>query len=99
LEWLHKYVSAYSSPSYEDREKLLLMEVSLDVTNELFENDQRIGLVAWLAVSSVIRGNRDLHREQIVYWALPDTPLEDAWAIAPLARALLRELFPDQCVP
>lgn len=88
MEFLAKYAAAYSNPEYGDNERLLLMQLMLDVTNELLEADAVEGKRAWESVATILRGNPQFHREQIEYWAMPGMPLEEAFSVTPLVRLL-----------
>lgn len=91
-EFLSRYVKAYSTPGYGDAEKRLLMQLMLDVTNDLLQRDEAVGRQAWESLVNLLRVNRELHRDQVEYWALPGEPLEDAFRLTPLVRVLQEQL-------
>ena len=83
-----RYLAAYSTPGYGDAEKRLLMELMFDVINELLGSDEAVGRQAWASLLDPLRKDRELHSELIDYWALQGEPLEDAFRLTPLVRAL-----------
>lgn len=87
-EFFAKYLGAYSTASYGDAEKRLLMQLMLDVNNDLLKRDKALGQQAWNNLKDLLLADSELHRGQIEYWALPGEPLEDAFALTPLVRAL-----------
>ena len=91
---LHRYLTAYGDPSYGDTERRLLVQLSLDVVNDLLDQDEDLGLEFWAQLLKVLKGHAQLHRDQVEYWALEDTPLEDAFPLTPLARQFLQ--FKDE---
>lgn len=90
---LHRYLAAYNKEKYGAHEKRLLMQLSLDIVNDLLLQEAAVGRRTWNAVSDLLRKNYKLHRDQVEYWAVPGEPLEDAFALTPLARALWAELY------
>jgi hypothetical protein len=93
IEWLGRYLDAYASPDYGKSEQRLLMQLMLDVVNDLFEREKVAGQAAWTRLAAVLREGRELHRDQLEYWTLPDHELEDAFRLTPLARSLCIELY------
>lgn len=91
-EYFARYVEAYATPGYGDIEREILMELMLDVVNDLLIDDEATGLKAWERLVPLIRSNPDLHREQVEYWTLPESTLEDAFHLTPLARDLAAQL-------
>ena len=91
--WLRRYKDAYHDPAYRDAERLLLVQLMFDVVNDLFDGDNGIGRLAWSTLEEVIRASPELHRNQLAYWTMPESSLDDAWAITPMARALWDKLF------
>lgn len=85
----YRYVSAYRSPAYGEPERRVLVELMLDVANDLLQEDRSVGAEAWSAIEEVVRENSSIHRDQVEYWALLGTSLEDAFALTPLAREWL----------
>jgi hypothetical protein len=92
-EHLARYVAAYENPAYGDEERLVLMELMLNVANDIFEKGGIAGPAAWKQVEAVIKRHAALHRDQVEYWTVPEDELDDAFAITPLARALWSELY------
>ena len=92
-ESLQRYVAAYSTTSYGETEKSLLMQLMLDVTNDLLQRDKTIEKQAWGSLIGLLRANPKLHREQLEYWALPGEPPEAVFPLTPLVRDLVKELF------
>lgn len=88
----HRYLSAYNRPEYGIDEKLLLMQLSLDIVNDLLQQEEEVGRRTWNAIADVLRENYELHKEQVEYWAMPGESLEDAFALTPLARTIREEL-------
>jgi len=89
----YRYLSAYTINGYENNEKRLLVQLALDIANDLLEQDNEVGQRAWNALAKTLRMSPGLHRDQLDYWAMPDEPLEDAFSLTPLARALREELL------
>jgi hypothetical protein len=86
------YVRAYQRSGYGDVDKRLLAELMLDIVNDLVAaGDPRVK-TAWNSLREILVANKDLHRDQIEYWALRGEPLEDAFQLSPLARQLLDEM-------
>lgn len=85
---LLKYAAAYSNAVYGEDERRLLMQLMLDVTNELLENDPRMGERAWGAVVQILRAHPGAHQDQIDYWAMPGRPPEETFRLTPLVRAV-----------
>ena len=86
---VYKYISAYGNAGYSPVERQLLVDLILDVVNDLLVESDRVGQQAWVATMEVVRQNFSLHRSQLESWAVPEDPLEDAYAITPLVRAAL----------
>jgi hypothetical protein len=93
FEFFPRYVKAYSTPDYQDAEKLLLMQLMLDIVNDLLGSDEKVGQQAWNSLTELLRTNPGLHHEQVEYWALPGEPLEDAFHLTPLIRDLQEQLY------
>lgn len=89
----YRYVAACRRPGYGDAEKRLLVDLALDVANDLLQRDVPQGHRAWEHLAELMREERGIHRDQIEYWALFGEPLEDAFALTPLARLLWTELY------
>jgi uncharacterized tellurite resistance protein B-like protein len=87
----YKYISAYRREGYGSNEKRLLVQLTLDIANDLLQQDKEVGHKAWSALTELLRTNFELQKDQIEHWAMPGEPLEDAFALTPLARALCAE--------
>jgi hypothetical protein len=87
--YLHRYLKAYSDPSYSDIERRLLVQLALDVINDLLDQDESLGLKLWDQLLKILQGQYETHRDQMEYWALGDEPLEDAFPLTPLVREFL----------
>jgi len=90
---LYRYLSAYTSKGYGANEKRLLVQLALDIVNDLLQQEEEVGGRAWSALADLLRMNHGLHRDQVEYWSVVGEPLEDAFALTPLARALWEELY------
>ncbi|WP_437759584.1 hypothetical protein [Sorangium sp. So ce1389] len=88
----YKYLNAYTNPTYGDPERHLLMDLALDVANDLLQQDEDVGKMAWHALTNVLRMSPDLHRNQIEYWVAAGEDLEDAFALTPLIREFCNEM-------
>jgi hypothetical protein len=89
--WAQRYLDAYGNPAYGKCERIVLLEVILDVVNDLLQEDKTVGHHLWARTKTAIQGNSSTHRAQIEYWAANGEALEDTFALAPLARELLSE--------
>jgi hypothetical protein len=85
-----RYLRAYSTPGYGEPEKLQLMELMLDVANDFHGAE---GQAAWKSLEALIRLQPALHRDQVAYWSVFDTELEDAFRITSLVRELWADLY------
>jgi hypothetical protein len=94
-----RYLAAYSTASYGDAERLLLVQLTLDIANDLLGQNATVGRNAWNRLVKVLRENPALHRDQVEYWALLGEPIEDAFALTPLARELWDELYAQKSNP
>jgi hypothetical protein len=89
----NRYLSAYTRKEYGANEKRLLVQLALDIVNELLQQEEEVGRRTWSALANVLRMNHGLHRDQVEYWAMSGEPLENAFALTPLTRALWEELY------
>jgi hypothetical protein len=90
---LYKYLSTYTKEGYGASEQRLLVKLALDIVNDLLQHEEAVGRRAWDALANVLRVNPGLHRDQVEYWAMSGEPLEDAFILTPLVRALWEELY------
>ena len=89
----YKYLAAYRREEYGNNEKRLLVRLTLDIANDLLQQEEEVGRKTWSALADVLRTNPELHRDQIEYWAMHGESLENAFSLTPLARALCEELY------
>lgn len=94
MDWLLKYAAACSNAGYGQDEQRLLMQLMLDVTNELLEDDPPTGERAWETVAQILRTDPGSHQDQIDYWAMPGRPPEETFRLTPLVRAIRDTLLP-----
>jgi hypothetical protein len=88
----YRYLSAYDKLEYGSSEKRLLIQLTLDIANDLLQQEKDVGRRIWNPLADLLRTNYELHRDQVEYWAMPGESLEDAFALTPLARTLWEEL-------
>jgi hypothetical protein len=91
-DFFWNYVRAYQNPAYGDIERRLLAQLMLDIVNDLLAAGDPRGKAAWNSLSEILLANKDLHRDQVEYWALRGESLDDAFQLSPLARQLLEQL-------
>lgn len=87
--WLDRYLEAFVRSDYGWHEREELLDLIFDIVNERLTADADAGARLWHRVRSVVDPYLMLHRERVAYWACPDFTLEEAFAFAPFARALL----------
>jgi hypothetical protein len=64
------------------------MALALDVVNDLLQQNEESGRAAWEMLMPILMDHREIHRDQLEYWALGDSPPEDCFALTPLVRQL-----------
>jgi hypothetical protein len=90
---LERYVDAYASGSYTEGEREVLLDLILDVTNDLLGSDRPVAAAAWDRVVSNLTAQGPAHRELLEYWACVGSELEDAFAVTPLVRGFLSQVW------
>jgi hypothetical protein len=74
-----------------EAEKRVLVELMLDITNDWFQNQDKInGEEAWQMISDILKTSGDVHREQLIYWAMEEETDESCFAISKYVRAFLK---------
>lgn len=89
-----EYVNLYASDDLSDDEKISLMELILQSTEES-ESDS-ILKARWLRVVSLLRRNVTLHESSIRYWARTDAVCTDEqFRLSDLVRTVLASSSTD----
>jgi len=97
-ERVEEFIKFYSTMPLNDNDRMSLMMIILDSYNTRvwqsgFDNN------TWAAISNLIRLDLPFFKEQIIYWSsmdYSDDIMDDAWAIAPNMRVLMRQLHENQ---
>jgi len=97
-ERVEEFIQFYSTMPLNDDDRMSLMLIILDSYNYRvwqvgFDNN------IWAAISNLIRLDLLFFKEQIIYWSCMDYSddiMDDAWAIAPNMRVLMRQLHENQ---
>ncbi len=92
--WLERYLQAFVRKDYGPHERHELFDLIFDIANDRMWEEGSDRDAIWRKIWSTLGPYVDEHRDQIEYWACLDNDLEDAFALAPFARAVLAQSFP-----
>lgn len=92
--WLERYLAAFARKDYGPRERYELFDLVFDIANDRMRKEGSDQEAIWSRIWPTLRTRLSEHRDQLEYWACPDCDLEDSFAIAPFARAVLAQSFP-----
>ncbi len=91
FEYFKKYFNTYIFSNYNAETKALLLDLMLDVTNDLVENELKVGERAWSALTFILNKERNTYQESIDYWLLEGEPIDNCFALTPFIRDFMRQ--------
>ena len=99
-ERVKEFIEFYIATPLNDYDKRSLMMIILDSCNDRGW-DRSLNRITWRAVRKLIEPDLLFYKDEIVYWSsmgYSDSEMDDAWAIAPEMRVLLRGLYENNCL-
>lgn len=91
--WLERYLAAFLREDYGPHERHELFDLIFDIANDMMWKPDSDQEAIWSRIWPTLRTRLREHRDQLEYWAYLDCDLDDAFAMAPFARAVLARSF------